>query len=61
MAKTMKKENKKLMEEMLTAIYARDKMDAIVQLVEKSDGEYIEKAQLLAIITQQDTEFDEDD
>jgi len=61
MAKTMKKENKKLMEEMLTAIYARDKMDAIVQLVEKSDGDYIEKTQLLAIITQQDTEFDEDD
>jgi len=61
MAKTMKKENKKLMEEMLTAIYARDKMDAIVQLVEKSDGDYIEKTQLLAIITQQDTDFDEDD
>jgi len=57
----MKKENKKLMEEMLTAIYARDKMDAIVQLVEKSDGDYIEKTQLLAIITQQDTDFDEDD
>ena len=57
----MKKENKKLIEEMLTAIYARDKMDAIIQLVEKSDGNYIEKKRLLAIITQSDTEFDEGD
>ena len=57
----MKKENKKLIEEMLTAIYARDKMDAIMQLVEKSDGDYIEKKRLLAIITQPDTEFEEDD
>jgi len=57
----MKKENKNLIEEMLTAIYARDKMDAIIQLIKKTDGEYIEKALLLDIISQEDMVFDEDE
>jgi len=57
----MKKENKNLIGEMLTAIYARDKMDAIIQLIKKTDGEYIEKALLLDIISQEDMVFDEDE
>jgi len=46
----MKKGNKELAAEILAAIYAKDKLEEIERLVEKTDGETIEKADILRIL-----------
>ncbi len=48
--KSMKKENKKLMEQMLTAIYAKDKLESIEGLVNKTGSDKIDKKKLQDIL-----------
>ena len=52
----MKKGNKELAAEILAAIYAKDKLEEIERLVEKTDGEVIEKADILRILEENETD-----
>lgn len=57
----MKRENKELMEQMLTAIYAKDKLESVEELVEKTKVDKIDKKKLQDILNKRDTDiFDED-
>ncbi len=48
--RSMKKENKKLIEQMLTAIYAKDKLESIEELVNKTGSDKIDKRRLQDIL-----------
>lgn len=50
----MKKENKELMEQMLTAIYAKDKLEAVENLVNKTDADSVDKQKLKEILDNTD-------
>ena len=45
----MKKENMELMEQVLTAIYAKDKLEAVENLVNKIDTDFVDKQKLKEI------------
>ena len=46
----MKKENRELMEQMLMAIHAKDTLEMLEELIEKSDTDKIDRKKLLDII-----------
>ena len=50
----MKKNNRDLMEQMLTAIYAKDKLEEVLELVDRTKSDKIDKKKLTDILNRQD-------
>ncbi len=55
--KSMKRENEKLIEQMLTAIYAKDKLESIEELIHITSSDQIDKKKLQVILEDNPDDF----